>query len=685
MHTLNLIKNDSYLAPYEKIIIARHEKALNKEMALTAGSKSLNDFASGYMYFGLHKEANCWIFREWAPNATALFLVGNFSGWEPLENFALHPLGKGIWEISLPLETLKHGDLYRLFVKWKKGSGDRIPAWATRVVQDEKTLIFNAQVWDPAEKYIWKNKWINPKDRAPFIYEAHVGMSGEEEKVSSYQEFTENILPWIADAGYNVLQLMAIQEHPFYGSFGYHVSSFFAPSSRFGNPEDLKKLIDKAHGLGITVVMDLIHSHAVKNEVEGLGLFDGTPYQYFHENSRREHPAWGSLCFNYEKNEVLHFLLSNCKYWLEEFHFDGFRCDGITSMLYLDHGLSRNFTDYKMYYDGQEDEDAFVYLTLANKLIHEVRPDAITIAEEMSGMPGTASPFSDGGLGFDYRLAMGIPDYWIKTIKEIPDEKWNVGSLYYELTNKRKDEKTISYVESHDQALVGDKTVIFRLIDKEMYTCMDLNSCNLVVERGIALHKMIRLVTLATAGNGYLNFMGNEFGHPDWIDFPRSGNKWSYKYACRHWHLATDENLKYKFLLKFDKAMIKLMKDENCLNVPEIQLLNENVPDKILIFRRGELIFIFNFNPSKSFQHYAFKAGHGKYKVILSSDAREFGGQERIDQSMAYYTGRIGTEAEIDSQFLKLYIPCRTACVLKKQPVRQVYDLLQVKKSNGHN
>ncbi len=509
----------------------------------------------------MHRTEKGWEFREWAPNAEKIFLVGDFNNWKETQEYALTPLKNGIWEIRLSPEALKHEDLYKLSVHWKGGQGYRLPSYIQRVVQNENTKVFDGQVWTTSENYKWKNQRINASARPPLIYEAHVGMSTMEEKIGTYNEFRVNILPRIKKAGYNTIQLMAIQEHPYYGSFGYHVSNFFAASSRFGTPEELKALIDEAHGMDIAVIMDIVHSHSVKNEQEGLGNFDGTPYQYFHMGPRRDHVAWDSLCFDYGKNEVLHFLLSNCKYWLDEYRFDGYRFDGVTSMLYYDHGLARNFTNYGMYYDGMEDEDAITYLALANKLVKMFNPGAITVAEEMSGMPGLAAPLSHGGYGFDYRMAMGVPDYWIKIIKELPDENWNVSALYHELTSKRADEKTISYAESHDQALVGDKTIIFRLVDKEMYFSMSKTIPNLIIDRGIALHKMIRLVTASTSGGGYLNFMGNEFGHPEWIDFPREGNNWSYKYARRQWNLVDDQLLRYHFLGDFDRDMIGLIRE----------------------------------------------------------------------------------------------------------------------------
>ncbi|MBP6370320.1 MAG: 1,4-alpha-glucan-branching enzyme, partial [Paludibacteraceae bacterium] len=473
MEELKLLQNDPWLAPYKEAIHGRYAYALHKEQALVQEMNSLADFATGYLYFGLHKISDGWVMREWAPNATEVFLVGDCNNWQTSEEYRLHRKENGVWEGIFKEDALKHQQLYKLFVCWNGGCGERIPAWVRRVVQDENTKIFSAQVWNPEQKYTFKVNQFVPNKDPLVIYECHIGMATEEEKVGSYLEFRDLVLPRIKKAGYNCIQIMAIQEHPYYGSFGYHVSNYFAASSRFGTPEELKSLIDTAHEMGIAVIMDIVHSHAVKNETEGLGRFDGTPYQYFHDGPRREHPAWDSLCFNYGKHEVLHFLLSNCKFWMDEYKFDGFRFDGVTSMLYLSHGLGESFSGYADYYNGNQDGDAICYLTLANKLIHQVNPNAISIAEEMSGLPGLANKFEDGGIGFDYRMAMGIPDLWIKYIKEYTDENWKPGHLFWELTNRRYDEKTISYAESHDQALVGDKTIIFRLIDADMYWHME--------------------------------------------------------------------------------------------------------------------------------------------------------------------------------------------------------------------
>ena len=665
---IGLVKNDSWLEPFEDAIRGRHDHTEWVKNKLTKNGKyTLAQFASGHEYFGLHKTARGWVFREWAPNATEIFLVGDFNNWQEQPKYQLKRIeGTGNWELKLSEKAIRHGDLYKMKVKWNGGEGERIPAWCRRVVQDEQTKIFSAQVWHPEHPYVMKKKRFKPNTGPLLIYECHVGMSQDAEKVGSYREFMENVLPRVAEDGYNCIQVIAIQQHPYYGSFGYHVSSFFAPSSRFGTPEELKELIDTAHKMGLAVIMDIVHSHAVKNEVEGLGNLAGDPNQFFYPGDRHQHPAWDSLCFDYGKDEVIHFLLSNCRYWMEEYGFDGFRFDGVTSMLYYSHGLGEAFCGYPDYFNGHQDDNAICYLTLANLLIHEVNPNAITIAEEVSGMPGLAARYEDGGYGFDYRMAMNIPDYWIKTIKELRDEDWKPSSIFWEVKNRRPDEKTISYCESHDQALVGDKTLIFRLIDADMYWHFKKGDENGTVHRGIALHKMIRLVTAAAINGGYLNFMGNEFGHPEWIDFPREGNGWSYKYARRQWNLVDNKELDYHYLGDFDKAMISVLKSEKELQKKPVVEIWHNDGDQVLAFMRGDLIFVFNFNPTRSFTDYGFLVPTGSYEVVLNTDSTDFGGNGLADDTMTHLTNFDELYVKDHKEWLKLYLPARSAVVLKK-------------------
>ena len=652
---------DPYLTPFSEDLALRMNNYETKRKELLQTAADLDSFANAYHYFGFHRLDGAWVYREWAPAAEALYLTGDFNGWD-MFSCPMTKLENGVFEAVLPGEdALEYGQKVQTVVIHEGQILRRIPLYATRVVQDPITYLWCAEIDDTLVNYAWTDQDFVPC-KTPLIYECHIGMAQEDYAVGSYLAFADNILPRIKDLGYNTIQIMAIMEHPYYGSFGYQVSNFYAASSRYGASTDLKYLINKAHDMGITVLLDVVHSHAVKNTNEGLNQFDGTEYQFFHEGPKGHHSAWDTKLFNYGKNEVLHFLLSNLKYWMEVFHFDGFRFDGVTSMLYHDHGLGSAFSSYDMYFSLNTDTEAVTYLQLANELIHTYNPKALTIAEDMSGMPGMCLPIADGGIGFDYRLSMGVPDLWIKTIKERKDEDWDMYQLWYELIGRRPQEKNIGYAESHDQALVGDKTIMFRLCDAEMYTGMNVFGNNMTVDRGIALHKMIRLLTASLAGEGYLNFMGNEFGHPEWIDFPREGNGWSYHYCRRQWSLVDNPNLRYRELNDFDKAMIALLKDEDILNAPTQSTWIQN-GDKVLMYLKGDIAFAFNFHPTQSFDGYFVPVKEeGHYQVILSSDDGVFGGYDRIDTDYQYEAkkaadGRIG--------FL-CYLPCRSAMVLKK-------------------
>ena len=656
-----ILDYDKGLIPFEVDIRQRMENYARKKSELLSNGQTLRDFANGHEYFGFHRTSDGWVYREWAPAADALWLTGDMVDWHWFD-LPMTRLENGIFELFLhDPAMLWDGCHVKVIVRNGERTMERIPLYIRRVEQDSQTHAWCGVIVDePA--YEWKNQAVDATRRAPCIYECHIGMAQEKEGIGSYGEFIENILPRIRSLGYNTIQIMAIMEHPYYGSFGYQVSSFFASCSRYGTPNGLKALIDAAHGMGIAVLLDVVHSHAVTNTAEGLNEFDGTVYQFFHEGARGDHPAWGTKLFNYNKNEVLHFLLSNLKFWLDEFHFDGFRFDGVTSMIYHDHGLGTAFTDYGKYFSTNTDTEAITYLQLANELIREVNPRAITIAEDMSAMPGMCLPIGEGGIGFDYRLAMGTPDLWIKLLRDCPDESWNMWQIWGELTSRRPMEKYVGYVESHDQALVGDKTVMFRLCDKNMYTDMAKWSNDLTVERGIALHKMIRAVTMTLGGEGYLNFMGNEFGHPEWIDFPREGNGWSYFYCRRQWHLADDDNLKYGYLQEFDHAMLKLLCRKSFFKTPP-HCLFIDANCQVLTYERGGLTFALNFSPTNSYEGYWLTVpAEGRYAVMLSSDSARFGGSERICESYVY----TATKHPDGLCKLQIYLPARTVLCLRK-------------------
>ena len=648
------------LQPFAADIDLRMNQYYNTKERLIPQGGTLNDFANAHEYFGIHHVDGGWVYREWAPSAYQLYLTGEFNGWNWTQ-YPMNRLDNGVWELYLEGDNaLWEGCKVKTIVDANLQRTEHIPLYIRRVVQDSQTYAWCGEVVDDRKVFAWTDQNFKAEDSL-FIYEAHVGMAQEEGRVGSYREFADYTLPRIKEAGYNTIQLMAIMEHPYYGSFGYQVSSFFAASSWFGRPADLKYLVNTAHAMGIRVLLDVVHSHAVKNTAEGINMFDGTVWQFFHDGPKGEHPAWGTMCFNYGKTEVIHFLLSNLKFWMTEYHFDGFRFDGVTSMLYHDHGLGTSFDSDSKYFSMNTHTEAITYLQLANELIRQVNPDAITVAEDMSGMPGMCLPIEDGGVGFDYRLAMGLPDMWIRTVKEEKDEHWYIGKMWGDMCLRRAGEGTVAYVESHDQALVGDKTMIFRLADAAMYTDMKKECHSMVIDRAIALHKMIRLFTLAGGGEAYLNFMGNEFGHPEWIDFPREGNGWSFHYCRRQWSLRDNPELKYQWLGEFDSDMIHLAKDSGLFEqrMADLMLLKE--PEKMIAFYRKGLLFVFNFHPYQSLTNVLVPVPNkADYTVVFSSDDWKYGGQGMIAH-MDYPV------KEFDGQtFIELYIPARTAIVLRE-------------------
>jgi len=660
--TYSIMKTDKGLAPYHADIERRMQNYTAKLAQLLSPDQTLKDFANGHHFFGLHRSEDGWYYREWAPGAEKMYLTGDFCNWD---RYA-YPMTKGengVFELFIPgRNTLQNGQRFRAITVHQGQELERIPLYARYVVQDPATIAWDAAVYAPEMPFAWTDAGFTPQ-KTLYIYECHIGMAQEAPKVSTYREFQEHILPRVKALGYNTLQIMAIMEHPYYASFGYQVTNLFAASSRFGTPDELKSLINTAHNMGIAVLLDVVHSHASKNTREGIHQFDGTVCQFFHEGERGDHNAWGTKCFNYDKNEVIHFLLSNLKFWQEEYHFDGFRFDGVTSMLYRDHGLGVSFSGYADYFSDNTDLDAITYLQLANQLVRQVNPNAITIAEDTSAIPGLCLPVDDGGIGFDYRLAMGEPDMWIRLIKDVSDENWDMGYLWAELTSRRPKEKVIGYCESHDQALVGDQTIFFRLCGKEIYDNMSCDKPNIIIDRAMALHKLIRLITLTLGGEGYLTFMGNEFGHPEWIDFPREGNGWSYHYCRRQWSLAENPLTKFRFLLAFEKAMVRMARTTRVL-AGKTQYLNIDHPNKLIAFRRGKAVVLLNFHPTHSVaDHFLPVQEAGDYQVILSSDDSQFGGQDRISRSYIYHTetdaqGRLG---------IRVYIPCRCAMVLEKK------------------
>lgn len=671
-----VISLDPWLEPFAPALKQRYSVYKKWSDSIAASEGGLVKFSEGYRNFGFQIDAAQNVtYREWAPGASSASLIGDFNGW----NRESHPMTKdqfGVWSIRIPAAqsgqcAIPHESKIKISMVAANGERiERLPAWIRRVVQDlSVSPVYDAVFWNPPASAQYKIK--NPKPPKPHdlkVYEAHVGIATPEARVGTYKEFTHGVLPKIRDLGYNAIQLMAIQEHAYYASFGYQVTNFFAPSSRYGTPEELKELIDVAHGYGITVLLDIVHSHACKNVLDGLNMFDGTDHLYFHEGAKGRHELWDSRLFNYGHHEVLRFLLSNCRYWLEEYGFDGFRFDGVTSILYTHHGIGTGFSGgYHEYFGPSVDTEGVVYLMLANEMIHQLNSDAITIAEDVSGMPALCRPVDEGGVGFDYRLSMAVPDMWIKLLKETRDEDWDFGNICFTLTNRRHLEKSIAYAESHDQALVGDKTIAFWLMDKEMYTNMsDLTERTPIIDRGLAFHKMIRLITHALGGEGYLNFIGNEFGHPEWLDFPRDGNNSSFQHARRQFNLIEGHEgslLRYRYLYHFDKDMNNVEAKYQWLSASQAYVSLKNNGDRVVVFDRAGVVFVFNWSDTSYTDYKIGVPDPGTYRVVLDSDTSDNGGHSRIDHAK---TECFSTPGEWNGRphSIQVYIPSKTCFAL---------------------
>ncbi|CAL5219263.1 g1061 [Coccomyxa viridis] len=678
---------DEDLLAHEEHLKYRYRQFLQTKEALEKAEGSLTDFAKGYEKLGFRREGNTVVYREWCPAATSAQLIGDFNGWGGTH---MEEDGLGVWKAVLPDDpqgrpAIAHGSRVKIRLQHPDGYFvDRIPAWIkwATVAAGQMGAKYDGIYWDPPqqERHQWQHE--RPTGELPSlrVYEAHVGMSSEEPKVASYAEFKDNVLPRIAKLGYNAIQLMAVQEHAYYASFGYHVTNPFAASSRSGNPEMLKALIDEAHRLGLRVLLDVVHSHVSSNADDGLAGYDFGQKEedsYFCSGERGYHTQWDSRLFNYKNWEVLRYLLSNLRWWLEEYRFDGFRFDGVTSMLYWHHGINMAFSgNYNEYFSPATNVDAVVYLMLANDLIHQLSPQAITVAEDVSGMPTLCRPVAEGGVGFDYRLGMGTPDLWVKLVKEQRDENWSMSALVSSLCNRRRSERTVGYVESHDQSLVGDQTLAWRLMGAEMYTGMStMQPETPVIARGVSLHKIVRTLTMALGGEGWLGFMGNEFGHPEWIDFPREGNGWSHDYCRRQWSLADAEHLRYKYMNAWDEAMQRLDEEYGFLSSEHLMVSYSGDKEQVIVAERGPLVFVFNFSPYNDYEGYKIGTPEpGRYKAIASSDDKQYGGQGRIDNTIEHFTHPEGTPGMRETNFndrafsMKVYAPSRTVGIYARMP-----------------
>ncbi|KAK9673873.1 hypothetical protein RND81_12G195300 [Saponaria officinalis] len=556
---------------------------------------------------------------------------------------------------------LQHGSKYRVYFNTPDGPLERIPAWATYVRLDGDGNQPCAVHWDPSPECA--HKWKNNSPKRPKslrIYECHVGISGSDPKVSSFLEFTEKVLPRVKDLGYNAIQLFGVIEHKDYFTAGYRVTNMYAVSSRFGTPEDFKRLVDEAHGLGLLVFLDIVHSYSAADEMVGLSLFDGTNDCYFHTGKRGHHKYWGTRIFKYGDVDVLQFLLSNLRWWIEEYHIDGFQFHSLPSMMYTHNGFATFTGDFEEYCNQYVDRDALLYLILANDILHFLHPNIITIAEDATLYPGLCEPSSQGGLGFDYYVNLAAPEMWLSFLENVPDNEWSMSKIVTTLMgNKIYTNKMLLYAENHSQSISGGRSFAEILFGTEVGS----NEASKLL-RGTSLHKVIRLITFTIGGSAYLNFMGNEFGHPKRVEFPTSNNNFSFELASRRWDLLSDQGLHQK-LFHFDQDMMKLDQKEKVLSrgLPNVHHVNDDT--MVISYTRGPLLFIFNFHPTDSYERYSVGVDEaGEYQMILNSDEEKYSGQGAINADQ-YFQRSIRKRIDGFQNCLQLPLPSRSAQVYK--------------------
>ncbi|CAL5392773.1 unnamed protein product [Camellia sinensis] len=558
--------------------------------------------------------------------------------------------------------AIPHGSKYRVYFNTPDGPLERIPAWAPYVLPDADGKQAFAVHWEPPPECVYKWKHKHPEaPKSLRIYECHIGISGSEPKIASFNDFTEKVLPHVKDAGYNVIQLIGLVEHKDYFTIGYRATNLFAVSSRYGTPDDFKRLVDEAHGLGLLVFLDIVHSYSAADEMVGLSLFDGSNDCYFHTGKRGYHKFWGTRMFKYGDIDVLHFLLSNLNWWVVEYQIDGFQFHSLASMIYTHNGFASFTGDMEEYCNQYVDKDALIYLILANEILHALHPSIITIAEDATLYPGLSEPTSLGGLGFDYFVNLSASEMWSSLLENVPDSDWSMSKIVSTLVgNRHSADKMLLYAENHNQSISGGRSFAEILFGETMEHASDKRA---LLFRGCSLHKMIRLITFTIGGHAYLNFMGNEFGHPKRVEFPMESNNFSFSLANRRWDLL--ENGVHSELLYFDKDMMNMDENERILSrgLPNIHHVNDTT--MVTSYSRGPLLFIFNFHPTTSYENYSVGVEEaGEYQVILNTDEKKYGGQALIAQDQ-YIQRTISKRIDGLRNCLVVPLPYRSAQVYK--------------------
>ena len=569
-----------------------------------------------YEYFGCHKAEGGHVFRTWAPNARAVYITGEFCGWDP-RRWPMEKISDGgIWEVTIP--GLNQYDLYKIVVE--SPDGELLYHADPYASHNETRPGTASKVYDLPD-YQWGDAaWMEERRKADIvnrpmnIYEMHAGSwkKGEDGETLDYERLADELIPYIQEMGYTHIELMPLSEYPFDGSWGYQVTGYFAPTSRYGTPEMMMRFIDRCHQAGIGVLMDWVPAHFPR-DAHGLRRFDGTPCYEYADPRKGEHPDWGTMIFDYGRGEVISFLISSAANWADRYHIDGLRVDAVASMLYLDYG-KKDGNWMPNIYGGNWNLEAIELLKRFNNYLHSAFPGVVTIAEESTAFPKVTHPVDEDGLGFDFKWNMGWMNDTIRYMQTDPFFRKGVhNNLTFSLTYAFSENYILPL--SHDEVVHGKASLIGKMPG----------------EYEVKFANLRAYIAYMYAHPGKkLVFMGSEMAQFD---------EWSEEKTIGWDLLKFDMHRKF---WEFSKALCRFYRETSPFWEEDGSwdgfdwLSCDNAEQNIISFLRrdhagNELIVVCNFSSVTREKYRIGVPRRGRYDELFSTDNADFGGSGTLN------------------------------------------------------